>query len=258
MQVGFPAIGCAHPCKVMPATISMRHFVLTDSTQMKQKSQEWGNERKRKGGIGAPGKALVGLRGSRMISKQPPATYCILHTMCTLCKLIAAHRAMHNAQCTMHTAQYTSQTAHCAANSILQCCGFCHYTLQKHRTQFNMLQNTQMVGVPATVWCTQAISTIKSSCWKWQSVNCSAWNCTTQMHQRHSVARAAAGSLPLPQCSTKWVAPITITATKCWVHQHGQISIPITITIAPSIGSVLSSTKSAIIKHWSSNARRRF
>ena len=89
-------------------------------------------------------------------------------------------------------------------------------------------------------------------------LNCIAWNCTTQMHQRHSVARAAVGSLPLPQCSTKWVAPITITATKCWVHQHGQISIPITITIAPSIGSVPPCTKSAINKHWSSNARRRF
>ena len=138
MQVGFPAIGCAHPCKVMPATISVRHFVLTDSTQMKQKSQEWGNERKRKGGIGAPGKALVGLRGSRMISKQPPATYCILHTMCTLCKLIAAHRAMHNAQCTMHTAQYTSQTAHCAANSILQSvvCATIHYKSVAHNSTY--------------------------------------------------------------------------------------------------------------------------
>ena len=41
---------------------------------------------------------------------------------------------------------------------------------------------------------------------------------TTQMHQRHSIA---VGALPLPQCcNTKWVTPITITGTKCWVHQH--------------------------------------
>ena len=132
MQVAFPAIGCAHPCKVMPATISVRHFVLTDSTQMKQKSQEWVNERKRKGGIGAPGKALVGLRGSRMISKQPPATYCILHTVQT------DSYTPRNARCLLHTAQYTSQTAHCAANSILQSvvCATIHYKSVAHNSTY--------------------------------------------------------------------------------------------------------------------------